>query len=32
MVDARAHWYELTHDRLIEPIRMSNEIWLSLLS
>ncbi|MFX0204015.1 MAG: LamG-like jellyroll fold domain-containing protein, partial [Candidatus Hodarchaeota archaeon] len=25
---AGAHWYELTHDRLIEPIRNSNEIWL----
>ena len=24
---AGAHWYELTHDRLIEPIRNSNEIW-----
>ncbi len=26
---AGAHWYELTHDRLIEPIRNSNETWLS---
>jgi len=25
---AGAHWYELTHDRLIEPIRKSNEVWL----
>jgi hypothetical protein len=25
---AGAHWYELTHDRMIEPIRSSNEIWL----
>jgi hypothetical protein len=25
---AGAHWYELTHDRLIEPIRNSNEAWL----
>ncbi|MGD0339949.1 MAG: ATP-binding protein [Bacteroidota bacterium] len=28
--EARAggvHWYELTHDRLIEPIRKSNESW-----
>ena len=24
---AGAHWYELTHDRLIEPIRKSNETW-----
>ncbi len=22
-----AHWYELTHDRLIEPIRNSNATW-----
>jgi formylglycine-generating enzyme required for sulfatase activity len=26
---AGAHWYELNHDRLIEPIRNSNEIWLT---
>ena len=26
---AGAHWYELTHDRLVEPIRNSNEIWLT---
>ncbi len=25
---AGARWYELTHDRLIEPIRKSNEVWL----
>ncbi|MFX0203382.1 MAG: discoidin domain-containing protein, partial [Candidatus Hodarchaeota archaeon] len=25
---AGAHWYELTHDRLIEPIQNSNEIWI----
>ncbi|TKJ32315.1 MAG: hypothetical protein CEE38_23445 [Planctomycetes bacterium B3_Pla] len=24
---AGARWYELTHDRLIEPIRKSNEVW-----
>jgi CHAT domain-containing protein/tetratricopeptide (TPR) repeat protein len=24
----RARWYELTHDRLIEPIRASNQAWL----
>jgi hypothetical protein len=24
---AGAHWYELTHDRLIEPVRKSNESW-----
>ena len=27
---AGAHWYELTHDQLIEPIRKSNEVWLEL--
>jgi hypothetical protein len=25
---AGARWYELTHDRLIEPICRSNEVWL----
>jgi len=25
---ARARWYELIHDRLIDPIRKSNEVWL----
>jgi len=24
---AGGRWYELTHDRLIEPIRKSNEVW-----
>jgi uncharacterized protein YpmB len=24
---AGAHWYELTHDQLIEPIRKSNDAW-----
>ncbi|HYX50336.1 MAG TPA: tetratricopeptide repeat protein, partial [Ktedonobacteraceae bacterium] len=24
---AGAHWYELTHDRFIDPIRTSNESW-----
>jgi tetratricopeptide (TPR) repeat protein len=24
---AGARWYELTHDRFIEPIRRSNEVW-----
>ena len=24
---ARARWYELTHDRLIEPIRKANAAW-----
>jgi hypothetical protein len=24
---AGARWYELTHDRLVEPIRKSNEVW-----
>ena len=24
-----SQWYELTHDRLIEPIQLSNKVWLA---
>jgi hypothetical protein len=29
---AGARWYELTHDRLIEPIQKSNQQWLAKLN
>ncbi len=30
-IRAGARWYELTHDRLIEPILKANEVWLQKL-
>ena len=31
-IRAGARWYELTHDRLVEPILASNQKWLETLS